>query len=620
VNEWNTGPHDEGATPSEPTPPQEAPAAPETPAASEEPEAPQAPGETPVPAHDDAEAAPEVTAPVSPIPWWEAPAAPESEEPAASAPESPAPQPPPSGKALLVVGLALMLALLGVGGIAAKLWYDQTAAQDALLAAVGAIGATVSPDLADTLNPRIAEIRTAISNGQYAEATSRLRHILEGTGKGTTGAGELGGPLSARGAGDATPGATPEGQQAQQAGQLPPGVMEFFQKHEKLAALFGQANTLGVKLRDSGGDVTRLREIHNQIIAAAQQNDEAGVERLLLQFRDELRVQVAKLGPKSGMTLGHGPGTSRPGGPGRSGPAAPPAEFLSVLRQVDGAMRQAQTQGKDLRQPMQMLREAEGLARSRNFSAATRAYRNALEAIRNAPELPAEPQLFQNPLVSMFVNLLQVEDQELAGTLNNLKQTYQAAKADLTQQWTQTLDSTIDVLKKVGARRHVFGERLEQIRTGKVSTEDLRKTQEAARQKAQAESRTALEGILDRVQTMKPEDFAAQRTKLVDEILQAVFSPPKAGGQQQPTAVAAPPVVAGTAEQRVREKLLQAAGPYLKVQQDPTQKELAGRLGQIFGQARELLAAGKAEEAEKLADQGLELLKPPAPAPAAQTP
>jgi hypothetical protein len=62
----------------------------------------------------------------------------------------------------------------------------------------------------------------------------------------------------------------------------------------------------------------------------------------------------------------------------------------------------------------------------------------------------------------------------------------------------------------------------------------------------------------------------------------------------------------------VREKLLQSAGPYLKVRSDPAQKELADRLQSIFSQARTLLSQGKYDEAEKLADQGNELLKPAA--------
>lgn len=606
MNEPNTGPLDGEATSSEPTPP------PGSPTGSEA-EAPQEPGATPEPETENA---------APPVPFWEAPAATAEEGPSGILPEAgpdtaggAAP-----GKALLVVGLALMVALLGVCGVAAKLWYDQTAAQDALLAAVGAMGATVSPDLEDTLNPRISEIRTAVSNGHYAEATSRLRHILDGARTGAAGPGELSGPLSARGAGNPLPGAPAQGaQQAPQSGQLPPGVMEFFQKHEKLAELFGQANALGVKLRDSGGDVTRLREIRNAIIEAARLNDAAGVAKLLEQFRDELRKQVTALEARQGPRGPQGAGRRGPGSPGGR-PGAPPASFMAVLRQVDGAMRQGQAEGRDLRRPMELLREAEGLARTGNFSGASRLYRQALEAIRTAPQLPAEPKLFQNPLVSMFVNLLQVEDQELAGTLNNLRKTYEAAKADLTAQWSQTLEGAVNVLEKVGARRQAFGRRLEEMRTGKVSAEDIRKAQEAARQKAQQESRAALEAILQRVQGMKFEDFTAQRAKLVEEILQAVFSPPKPAGEQVPASPGTP-APAGSAEQRVREKLLQAAAPFLRVQEDPAQKELADRLGQLFGQARELLAAGKAEEAEKLADQGLELLKPTMPLPQApQTP
>lgn len=507
-----------------------------------------------------------------------------------------------------------MVALLGVCGVAAKLWYDQTAAQDALLAAVGALGATVSPDLADTLNPRLAQIRTAASNGEYAEATSRLRHILDGVRPGPLGVGELGGPLDARGAGNAVPGAAPKGEQPPAGGQLPPGVVEFFQKHEKLGALFIRGNELGAKLRDSGGDVTHLREIRNRILEAARLNDEAEVIKLMEQFRDELRKQGAKLEARDG---GPRPPAGRrgPGGPVRFGPGAPPAALMTVLRQVDGAMRKAQAEGKDLRRPLEILRDAENLARGRNFSAALKRYKAALEAIRNAPQLPPEPQLFQNPLVVMFLNLLQVEDRELAGTLDNLRRTYASAKADLSRQWSQALQEAVNVLERVGARRHALGQRLEQIRSGKVTSEDLRKAQEAARQKAQEESRAALEAILARVQAMKPEDFAAQRTKLVDEILQAVFAPPSPSGERArpPAAAATSAPPATNAEQRVRQKLLQAAGPFLKVQQDPMQKELADRLSKVFGQARELLAAGKAEEAEKLTDQGLELLMPPVP-------
>lgn len=526
-------------------------------------------------------------------------------------------------RALLVAFGLLALALLAVGAMTLKLWLDRSAAQSSLQAAVGAISATASPEYARALRPRLDPLRKAIEAGKFDEANSRLAHLADGVsgsaaaGPSETAQGPLGVPggleglASGLGKGALKPDAAAAAQRAQE--EIPPEVLKFFESHRDLAQAFVQANVAGLELKKRGGNVDKLRKLREGIIEAARLNDEAQAKSLLMQFRTEFETQARTLGGQA-----KGPREQRRSPSGQKRPSQPPRELVNLAQRVDGALRAAQAEGRDLREPMEILRTASAAGRAGRMQEAIRGYQRALTAIRNAPSLRSQPSLFQNPLVSMFLGLLQVEDQELARVLGSLREVYTKARTDVSTTVATTLKGAVETLTKVGARRQAFGKRLQEIKGGKAEPVDRQKVEAEMRQRAE-EVRGELGDLLSRVQQMKPEDFAANRNKLVDQILNVVFqrptpekpaTQPVAGG---PTP-AKPSVTAGAAqaEQRVREKLLQSAGPYLKVRSDPAQKELADRLQSIFSQARTLLSQGKYDEAEKLADQGNELLKPAA--------
>ncbi|MCE5217164.1 hypothetical protein LLH03_09070 [bacterium] len=528
-------------------------------------------------------------------------------------------------RALLAALGLLALALLAVGAMTLKLWLDRSAAQSSLQAAVGAISATASPEYAGTVVPRLDPLRKAIEAGKFDEATSRLAHLADGvsggsaTGPSETAQGPLGVPggleglASGVGKGGLKPEAAAAAQRAQD--EIPPEVLKFFEAHRDLAQAFAQANMAGLELKKRGGNVDQLRRIRQGLVEAARLKDEAQVRRLLTQFRTEFEAQARKL---SGQA--QGPGRQRRAPAGQKRPTQSPRELVNLAQRVDGALRAAQAEGRDLREPMEILRTASAAGRAGRMQEAIRGYSRALAAIRKAPTLHGQPSLFQNPLVSMFLGLLQVEDQDLAGVLDSLRSVYTQAKTDLSTTVSASFKGALETLTKVGARRQAFGKRLQEIRGGKAQPVDRQKIEAEMRQRAE-EVRGELGDLLSRVQQMKPEDFAANRNKLVDQILNVVFQRPTATPEKPVTQPAAggptptkPAVTEGAAqaEQRVRDKLLQSAGPYLKVRSDPAQKELADRLQSIFSQARTLLSQGKYDEAERLADQGNELLKPAA--------
>ena len=230
------------------------------------------------------------------------------------------PQRASAGTAALLLTLgALVIALLAVGGFALKLWSDRAAAQEALVAAVGTMSAATPGGLPGAPATGLAEVKAAIDRGRFAEAASRLRSLtaratraplgeLEGAGRGLPMSGfGMGGPPPAAGEGAGGSPPTTEAQQPSGAGRqpLPPGAAEFFEQNPKIAKLFGEAAVAGVKLRQEGGDIARLKQIHDSMIEAARLHDTEGVLKLLEEYKQEFQVQVQQLG---GAPRGSGPG------------------------------------------------------------------------------------------------------------------------------------------------------------------------------------------------------------------------------------------------------------------------------------------------------------------------
>ena len=554
-------------------------------------------------------------------------------------PATPSPNAQPSAgvKALLIALGVLVVVLLVLGGIAFKLWSDRIAAQQTLRAAVGAMSATVSPDIAITVGQRLERVRAAVDKGRFVEATSRLQHITEGTGRDVLGELQQPRPSVAFPGSEFGPAPQPnkEPQQAEgapplrppsrRAGRppspserpqpaLPPATVEFFEAEPRLAKLFTEANRAGAALSQRGGDVAKLRDIRSSIVEAARLGDTDRVLKLMDAFRDELRTQAERLGVNPERRSGRRPPTRRR----RPVVQGPPREFVTAAEQVREALAKAREERKDLRKAMTLLRQADQAAATGNFSRAVKLSNKALEAIKGAPEMPPEPELFRNPLVAMFINLLHVEDEELAGTLNSMREAYDDAKTATVDRLAASLKGAIDALGNVGKRRQAFGKRLEQIRGAKLPTLQDR-DEAAARMRERMETvRGEIGDVLARVQGMSPDEFAADRDNIVDELLKIVFPRPARPGEPalaekpEPGAgekPAAPETAEALApEQRVRAKLLSAAEPYLKVKADPAQKELATELGELFARARSLLTEGKYEEAELLTDNGLALL------------
>lgn len=545
-------------------------------------------------------------------------------------------------RALLVAVGCLFVMVLAVGGFALKLWFDRLAAQEALGASARALSLTMSPALAGALNPRLEAVNEAIERGHFAEATTRLDNILRGVGgkEGAEGTGEgapfpgpnfamppsggrgegprgdaPGNPQGAPGrpGGPGGPGGAPPGAQGDLA-ELPPAAMAFFQKNPDIGKLVAQANMMGLQLKERGGDVRKLRALRKSIIEAARLQDADEVLDLLKQFDVEFKKQAAKV-------MGPGPGMRPEGGrmprPGRrpQGPPQPPKRFLTMARQCGEALQKAQMEGRDVRPALQFMRQGELAARAGNFDRAMDMTRKAMDALKKAPAMPAQPKLFQNPIVHMLLNLMKVEDDELRGALTSLRNTYEIAKSTTVTELSKAMSGAIETLERVGKRRQSVGDQLETIRSGKRpdrSAQEMARQAEEMREKAKERVEAIREDmakILERARGMSPEEFAKEKDGLLDAILKLVF-PPREGqpgtGAGKPSEPERP--VDLPIEDRVRQKLLQAAEPYLKVKADPEQKELATELADLFRRSRELLAERDYDQAEMLADRGLALL------------
>lgn len=543
---------------------------------------------------------------------------------APAAVDEPAPEPPPARRRSFAVPVlvAFVLVVVIAAGGAAYYFHAQAAQRKAALeAAVQAVSLTASPEFADTIEQRLAPIRRAIDEGKYDVATNRLSHIMRDVapaeaggkpGAGGPGSGVFGGPPTAPG-GPAAPGAgggepTPPGPPGAQgppaeAADLPPAAMAFFEANPDLAQTVGQANMAGLKLSEMGGDVGKLRKIREAIIEAARLHDKDKVIALLGDFQKELQAQAGKLRPGSGRMPG------RPGmRPQRDGPRArpmPPRELMALVQEVNAEMQQAQREGKDLRKAAGLMQQAERAGSVGHFAKAMEFTREALKAIRSAPRLPPQPELFSNPLVAMFLDLMHVEDTDLAGTLAALRKTLDEAGEAAVTGLRKAIEEAADTLTRVGARRQAFSKRLQEIRGGQAPSPEEQKQATAQMRKKVDEARSELAGILAQSRELDPEQFAQRKEKIVDSILEALFGP---AGPPAPGAGGTRLVRLPTTEERVRSKLLSASDPYLEVLGDPLRKQLATTTGELFRKARAHLAAREYEQAEGLVDEGLRLL------------
>ena len=535
-------------------------------------------------------------------------------------------------KALLVAVGILMLGVLVMGGIALKLWSDRADAQRALMAAVGAVSATASPEMAGVVGGRLERVRDAVDRGRFTEAASRLQQITQGTGAFPLGEPDMdvgvpGFPGMGPPGGGAPPrpdleGAPPPPQPDQ--GGLPPEALAFFQANERIGRLFAQANVAGKELRERGGDVTELRKMRSRIVEAARLGDAERAIELLEEFEKEFEAQARKV-------VGGPPEEGRRPQRARRAPPGPPRELIATAREISSALDRARGEGRDLRRAMDLLRQADQAGGAGDFARATRLSREALQAIRNAPKMPPRPELFENPLVAMLIDLLQIEDRELGETLAAMRASYQEAKNRTVDRLGRSMKEAIDALARVGQRRQEFGKQLQEVR-GPGPTPAQRRDMEALMRARVMEVRGDIGDLLSRVQGMTAEEFAANRDSMVDDLLRAIFPdqrPPGERGVPQAPPDAPPPGPAhepsdGEAarppelsqQDRVRTKLLRAAEPYLLMRADPAHSERVAELDDVFSRARAALAQGRYAEAEALTDSGLELLGlEPGPAP-----
>jgi len=532
----------------------------------------------------------------------------------------------PSRGPVVVAGL-LVMCLAGLGAFTFKLWTDHAKTRQALASAVDAISVTVDPELAGPIAGRLDRVRAAIEQGSFVEAASRLDNLTMGAdiappgGDGQAGIGQpFGGPgMRAGPGGQGRSGALRPGQgrpdrggpgaartgprQGAPAAQLPPEAIAFFDRNPELAKVLAQANLAGIRLRESGADVTKLREFRDAVVEAARLDDAEGVRKALEGFQKEFAKQASRLGGRR-----QGMPQRRPGGRRPQRPKAPPRGLMATARQAAEALKKAQAEGKDVRGALQLMRQAEQAGAAGDFATATKLTRQALSAIKQAPQIPPRPEMFRNPLVQMFLDMMRVEDEQLAGTLQTLRAAYDDTKTRTLQAMGSAMKSAIDGLALVGHRRLAFGQQLKQMqgeRTQALSREQF----EAQARERMAGLRPQIGGILQRAQVMTPEEFAANRDSIIDEVLDAVFPmrrPRRGPRPKAPEALAVEQAL--PVADRVRSKLLRAAEPYLKVKADPEQQELATQLGDVFRRARALLTDGKHEEAELLVDKGLALL------------
>ena len=313
---------------------------------------------SPEPAEEDDEPKAEVKQPI----LVEAPAVESWSDYGAPAPPLALGEVSPAGKRPLSTVASLTLVILTVAVVgclaaAVKLYMDRSAAQGALADAVGSLPGKVALFGAEAMTGQLDTIQQDIAAGRFASAKERLENLRPAPGAAASGTG----PAST---------APPV--------NLSPAVEAFFTQHPDLGQKFTGCNAIAKELRDKGQDVQPLRDLRDQIIAAAESGDVPKVTELVDTFAQKVGYKPGQQGPP--------PGT----------PPAPP-ELQAKLQRVGEAFQKARAQGKDLRAAVATMQQAQAAGQAGQYPKADELMDRALRQIAEAKMMPHPPMMRRGP-------------------------------------------------------------------------------------------------------------------------------------------------------------------------------------------------------------------------------
>lgn len=503
---------------------------------------------------------------------------------------------PPKAATFVAFGV-VVLAVLGVlMGIAAiRLHMQRSEMLGVLDASVGRIEAAYGgPQSEDVSQRRVAWLKQALEDGDYEQARIALEslgrpEIGEPSVPGVPGVGERPDPLSAE----------PEGEgerrlpSPSQDPKLPESAQQFFSEHDELWEAFFGFSTALVQMQRNNVPVDELGVLREQMVSAAAAGQTDRVAALLEQARDKIGAV----------------------GPGRAG-AQLPDTLQAKLRTFSGAIQQARGQGRDIRRAVELAQQSEQAARDGNVKRAENLMDRALSALQRAPRMsrqapaagrrpPARPGQMPQPaaelgflryLTDLFGGVMRTEERDLTQVWESINIAAGAIREKNAEQVREILSDAQEALREIGQRRRNMGAAIQQaqqqLRQGRPERA------ETATQQREERTETVLArigDILTRVRTMSPEEFEGKREDVAKMLLAALTAPVERDDQA--------PQREMTPQERVTAKMRLAGQMYLRVknelQLDTTE------LDEQFASVRELIAAKRYEEAEKLADEAV---------------
>ncbi len=536
-----------------------------------------------VPPEGDEEVGFEFGDDIPPPPWLDA------------ACEAEGPRRPPRA-ARIVAFMVVILAGLGIVMTAqsVRLYDRQMQTQATLDASVERLAAIYAdPDAGEAAQRRIAWLRKALGDGDYAQARQAIESLEKppaappGAGVATPGGPDIPGP------GEALSG----GRQGQlpspaQAGDLSPDVQQFFSDNAELwEAFFGFTRAL-VQLRRAGAPIDELEQMRASMIEAARTGQADRVEQLLEEAREKIAL-----------------------GTGENLPDA----LKDRLALFGQAFERAQREGRDVRRAANLAQRSENAAREGDFERAEALLDQAIAAVRGAPRgramrmtrpgqlgRPGAPPVgaelgFLRFLSQIFDRVMKAEEADLTRVWESINNAAVAIREHNAQQVRDILGNAIDAMHDIGARRREMVQTIQQAQQQARSAAPRQgPTQEQRRERTEVVL-ARIDAILGRVRELTPEQYEAAKEQIARDLMAALTAPVPA---------ATPPATRGrelTPEERVRAKMRLAGEMYMqfKANTDADTTDLDTR----FEEVRRLIGEHDYEAAEELLDATVAIMR-----------
>lgn len=390
--------------------------------------------------------------------------------------------------------------------------------------------------------------------------------------------------------------------------ELPADAAAFFKSHEDLFRKFIFLCDRSRALKDAGKNVDDLRAARDATIEAARLGQMESVQKHMLHMAEILATKQGG-----------------PGGPGGRG------QLQAKVRAFQQAAQAAVRSGRDPRPALQVARQAEMAAQGGDFAKAAKLLDQAVRLAQHAPKAPRDARMRRwagpgrgmggprvNPLGEMMRAMMQVmglEERDLAVVWDQLTKLQKGLQAPVTDLKPETLTPlvgrSLGQLKVVADRRQDLAAKLKLGRRpgakgpGTKLGQQMTEGREERRREMAYILRQRLLPVLDRVRDMTPEQYLTGQAGVFKELVEAVMTPPTEQEMAKAAAAAAPAELNQAQAQRIRAKLEQAQPAVQKL-------ELEGKdsaaVTELLNQARRQLILGQLPEAEKAADQALDLL------------